>query len=114
MHMHKLFSKFSLYVSIGTDFQRKCMKIHLRNELMSKEQRMISQRYSFNVHSFNAVSQMQAGVDPTTALQKAMAPIIKFYPSFRGAMIAVNIDGKYGMHLNLAHVLFSENFNQTF
>lgn len=46
--------------------------------------------------SFNAVSQMQAGADPTTALQKAMAPIIKFYPSFHGAMIAVNMDGKYG------------------
>lgn len=61
---------------------------------------MISVRYSFNVHSFNAVSQMQAGVDPTTALQKAMAPIIKFYPSFHGAMIAVNMDGKYGMHMN--------------
>lgn len=114
MHMHKLFSKFSFYVSIGTDFQRKCMKINLRNELMSKEQRMISQRYSFNVHSFNAVSQMQAGADPTTALQKAMAPIIKFYPSFYGAMIAVNMDGKYGMHLKLAHELFSENLNQTF
>jgi hypothetical protein len=41
--------------------------------------------------------QMQVGVDPMTALQNAMAPIIKFYPSFHGAMIAVNIEGKYGM-----------------
>ncbi|XP_062619147.1 N(4)-(Beta-N-acetylglucosaminyl)-L-asparaginase-like [Saccostrea cucullata] len=46
--------------------------------------------------SYNAVIQMQNGVDPVTALQKSMAPIIKFYPSFRGAMIAVNKDGKYG------------------
>lgn len=79
-------------------FNENVSNIHFLNELLSKEQRTIKQRYSSNVHSFNAVSQMQAGVDPTTALQKAMAPIIKFYPSFRGAMIAVNMDGKYGMY----------------
>ncbi|XP_022327702.2 N(4)-(Beta-N-acetylglucosaminyl)-L-asparaginase-like [Crassostrea virginica] len=46
--------------------------------------------------SYNAVSQMLSGTDPTTALQRAMAPIIKYYPTFRGAMIAVNMRGKYG------------------
>lgn len=53
---------------------------------------------------------MQATVDPRAALKKAMAPIIKFYPSVHGAMIALNMDGKYGMYIKLAHVLFSENF----
>ncbi|XP_048777597.1 N(4)-(Beta-N-acetylglucosaminyl)-L-asparaginase-like isoform X2 [Ostrea edulis] len=46
--------------------------------------------------AYNAVMQMQAGMDPMTALQRSMAPVIKFYPSFRGAMIAVNMEGKYG------------------
>lgn len=96
-------------------FNENVSNIHFLNELLSKEQRTIKQRYSSNVHSFNAVSQMQAGVDPTTALQKAMAPIIKFYPSFRGAMIAVNMDGKYGMYtcIKLKHVLFSGNLKQS-
>ena len=48
---------------------------------------------------YNAVSQMLSGTDPTTALQRAMAPIIKYYPTFRGAMIAVNMRGKYGMYI---------------
>ena len=42
---------------------------------------------------------MLSGTDPTTALQRAMAPIIQYYPSFRWAMIAVNMRGKYGMYI---------------
>lgn len=112
MHMHKFFPNFHSMSQSEQTFNENVYKIHVINELMSKEQKTISQRYSFNVNSFNAVSQMQAGVDPTTALQRAMAPIIKFYPAFHGAMIAVNMDGKYGMYIKLEHVLFSENLNQ--
>jgi hypothetical protein len=41
--------------------------------------------------------QMQAGIDPTTALQRSMTTVIKFYPSIRSAMFAVNTQGDHGM-----------------
>lgn len=40
-----------------------------------------------------------------------MVFIIKFYLLFCGVMIVVNMDGKYGMYLNLVYVFFFENFN---
>ena len=39
---------------------------------------------------------MKQDIDPTTALKQSLAPIIRFYPTFHGAMIAVNAKGKYG------------------
>lgn len=55
---------------------------------------------------------MQAGMDPMTALQRSMAPVIKFYPSFRGAMIAVNMEGKYGMFKEITNTDFDFLYNQ--
>ncbi|KAK3100754.1 hypothetical protein FSP39_024737 [Pinctada imbricata] len=45
---------------------------------------------------YNAVSQMRLGHDPTTALHTALAPIIRHYPGFHGAMLAVDKYGNYG------------------
>ncbi|XP_035824306.1 N(4)-(Beta-N-acetylglucosaminyl)-L-asparaginase isoform X2 [Aplysia californica] len=47
--------------------------------------------------SFRAVIEMEYGASPTEAAQKAMAPIIKHYPQFSGALVAVNRTGHYGI-----------------
>lgn len=39
---------------------------------------------------------MKYGMEPLLALNTAMAPIIQYYPSFFGAMVAVNSTGTYG------------------
>ena len=40
---------------------------------------------------------MKYGMEPSLALNTAMAPIIQYYPSFFGAIVAVNSVGTYGM-----------------
>lgn len=40
---------------------------------------------------------MKYGMEPSLALNTAMAPIKQYYPSFFGAMVAVNSVGTYGM-----------------
>jgi len=40
---------------------------------------------------------MKYGMEPSLALNTAIAPIIQYYPSFFGAMVAVNSVGTYGM-----------------
>lgn len=39
---------------------------------------------------------MEAGMDPTTACQLALKPIIKYYSSFSGGIVCLNKDGVYG------------------
>ncbi|XP_067838625.1 N(4)-(beta-N-acetylglucosaminyl)-L-asparaginase isoform X1 [Heptranchias perlo] len=46
--------------------------------------------------SYQAVEYMRLGVDPTTACQKAIARIQKYYPKFFGALICANTTGSYG------------------
>lgn len=45
--------------------------------------------------SFQAVMMMKSGMEPSLALKAAMAPIIQYYPSFFGAMIAVSGNGTF-------------------
>lgn len=45
--------------------------------------------------AFHTVIMMEAGMDPLNALKTAMRPIIRYYPSFKGAMIAVDNQGDY-------------------
>lgn len=45
--------------------------------------------------SFQAVMLMKSGMEPSLALKEAMAPIIQYYPSFFGAMIAVSSNGTF-------------------
>ncbi|CAC5359607.1 AGA [Mytilus coruscus] len=45
--------------------------------------------------SFQAVMMMKSGMEPSLALKAAMAPIIQYYPSFFGAMIAVSSNGTF-------------------
>ncbi|XP_059157847.1 N(4)-(Beta-N-acetylglucosaminyl)-L-asparaginase-like [Physella acuta] len=46
--------------------------------------------------SFRAVIEMERGLSPEEAARVAMAPIIQFYPSFSGALVAVNTSGNHG------------------
>lgn len=48
--------------------------------------------------SFRAVIEMERGLSPEEAARVAMAPIIQFYPSFSGALVAVNTSGNHGMY----------------
>ncbi|KAL3878200.1 hypothetical protein ACJMK2_030568 [Sinanodonta woodiana] len=46
--------------------------------------------------SFYAVMLMKMGVAPSVAAAEAIKPIIKYYPNFIGAIIAVNVRGEFG------------------
>ena len=46
--------------------------------------------------SFAAVNFMRAGDSPTTACEKAVEPIKKWYPSAEGALICMNAKGEFG------------------
>ncbi|KAH3842682.1 hypothetical protein DPMN_116186 [Dreissena polymorpha] len=46
--------------------------------------------------SFYAVMLMKTGVSPSVATAEAMKSIIKYYPDFVGAVLAVNIRGEHG------------------
>ena len=51
-------------------------------------------------------------MDPLNALKTAMRPIIRYYPSFKGAMIAVDNQGDYGQLDN--NCTFSNYFRFNF
>ncbi len=46
--------------------------------------------------SFRAVQAMQSGLPPALAAQEAITPIIKHYPKFIGAVVALSKDGTFG------------------
>ncbi|XP_053400380.1 putative N(4)-(beta-N-acetylglucosaminyl)-L-asparaginase GE19290 [Mercenaria mercenaria] len=46
--------------------------------------------------SFHAVMMMKSGASPTIAAGDAIKSIIRFYPDFVGAVLAVNIEGAHG------------------
>ena len=39
---------------------------------------------------------MRTGVSPSIAAAEAIKPIVKYYPSFSGAVVAANIRGEHG------------------
>ena len=47
--------------------------------------------------SFQAVEFMRQGKSPTEAAILALQKIAKYYPHYKGGLVAVNKDGKYGM-----------------
>ncbi|KAF5922452.1 hypothetical protein HPG69_009496 [Diceros bicornis minor] len=46
--------------------------------------------------SYQAVEYMRGGADPTTACQKVISRIHKYFPNFFGAVICANVTGSYG------------------
>ena len=48
------------------------------------------------LYRFQAVEGMRQGLTPTDAAEQALARINSYYPSFVGALIAINITGHYG------------------
>uniref|UniRef100_A0A480T3W2 N(4)-(Beta-N-acetylglucosaminyl)-L-asparaginase n=1 Tax=Sus scrofa TaxID=9823 RepID=A0A480T3W2_PIG len=46
--------------------------------------------------SYQAVEYMRRGKDPTTACQKVISRIQKYFPNFFGAVICANVTGSYG------------------
>lgn len=50
--------------------------------------------------SFLAVEEMRRGASPSAAATTAVQRIAEHYPTFRGAVIALNIDGEYGAACN--------------
>ena len=71
---------------------------------------MLKLHFSFLYNSCNgvfrflAVESMRQGLTPTDAAEQALARINTYYPSFAGALIAVNITGHYGRRTLLSHV----------
>ena len=47
-------------------------------------------------YRFQAVEAMRQGLTPTDAAEQALAKISSYYPSFVGALIAINATGHYG------------------
>lgn len=45
---------------------------------------------------YQVVESMRRGVSPTSAAEDAIQTIAKFYPTFSGALVAVNSSGDYG------------------
>jgi hypothetical protein len=39
---------------------------------------------------------MKMGLDPTTAAEKSIHEILRYYPKFAGSVVAVNMKGEYG------------------
>ncbi|XP_012580250.1 PREDICTED: N(4)-(beta-N-acetylglucosaminyl)-L-asparaginase [Condylura cristata] len=50
--------------------------------------------------SYQAVEYMRGGQDPTTACQKVISRIQKYFPKFFGAVICANVTGSYGAACN--------------
>ena len=46
--------------------------------------------------SFAAVNFMREGMSPTEACEKAVQPIVKFFPETEGALICMNAKGEFG------------------
>eukprot|EP00163_Fabomonas_tropica_P029498 TRINITY_DN6341_c0_g1_i1.p1 TRINITY_DN6341_c0_g1~~TRINITY_DN6341_c0_g1_i1.p1 ORF type:complete len:131 (+),score=34.27 TRINITY_DN6341_c0_g1_i1:429-821(+) len=45
---------------------------------------------------YQVVQNMRAGMTPTQAAEDAIQRIAKYYPTFQGALVAVNIKGEHG------------------
>lgn len=45
---------------------------------------------------YNVVEQMRNGIHPKEACENALKRIVKYYPGFRGAVIAANMKGEHG------------------
>lgn len=60
--------------------------------------------------SFQAVNYMRAGLSPSAACEKALAPIAAKFPSFQGGLICVTKDGRHGAaaHGWLFHYSFQD------
>lgn len=43
-----------------------------------------------------AVENMRNGMSPTEATEHALLRIVKYYPKFKGALVAATKDGKFG------------------
>ena len=56
--------------------------------------------YFFFFFSFLAVEEMRRGATPTEAATTAVRRIAEHYPTFSGAVIAINKDGEYGAACN--------------
>ncbi|KAG8504598.1 N(4)-(beta-N-acetylglucosaminyl)-L-asparaginase [Galemys pyrenaicus] len=50
--------------------------------------------------SYQAVEYMRSGQDPTSACQKVISRIQKYFPKFFGAVICANVTGSYGAACN--------------
>jgi hypothetical protein len=46
--------------------------------------------------SYQAVENMRNGMSPGRAAEDAVLRIAKHYPNYSGAIVAANVDGKYG------------------
>lgn len=46
--------------------------------------------------TYQVVESMRRGISPTAAAEEALQRIAQYYPSFVGALVAVNISGSYG------------------
>ena len=46
--------------------------------------------------SFAAVGLMSAGVDPTEACRRSLAPISRYFPAFSGGIVCLHKDGRHG------------------
>ena len=57
----------------------------------------VGKKNDFFFYSFHAVTLMKTGVTPGIATAEAIKNIIRFYPKFTGAVVAVNIYGEHGM-----------------
>ncbi|MCL4117845.1 UNVERIFIED_CONTAM: hypothetical protein GTU68_034450, partial [Idotea baltica] len=57
--------------------------------------------------SLIAVEGMRSGLSPTEASTSALQRIVEYYPSFSGAVVALNLEGEYGAACNnLEHGVF--------
>ena len=45
---------------------------------------------------YRVVQSMRAGMSPTDAVKEALDHIASYYPTFSGALVAVNVNGEYG------------------
>ena len=50
----------------------------------------------FFSHSFHAVELLRQGYSPIRAARTALKRIAQYYPTFRGGLITVTKDGRYG------------------
>lgn len=58
--------------------------------------------------SFLAVEEMRRGATPTEAARTAIRRIIKYYPNFSGALIAINKRGETGKPSHLHNIILKQ------
>ena len=51
--------------------------------------------------SYHTVERMRNGDSPSVAAADAMSRIVRFYPNFSGAVVAVNKQGEHGSYFTL-------------